>query len=220
MATNITLSDSERLLCDDGRSPHSDEMPSTLDIASELIMRVQQEAQPPIFTIGYGKRSIGKFILELTRQKIEYLIDVRSVPYSRFSPAFNREMFSLSLDQHGVKYVFMGEVLGGRPRDSTCYVDGRVDYNRCSATTWFKEGIDRLRTAWQKRLRVAIMCSEGRPGDCHRSKLIGQVLAKEGIEVVHIDENSALKTHREVISLLTNGRFDLQFTSRKRYLPK
>ena len=117
--------------------------------------------------------------------------------------------------------MFLGDVLGGRPKDPSCYVDGKVDYARCCEADWYKHGISRLKTAWDKQLRVALMCSEGKPEECHRSKLIGQTLAKMGIETVHIDEKGVAKTQTEVISKLVGneqpGLFDMTFTSRKRY---
>jgi hypothetical protein len=100
----------------------------------------------------------------------------------------------------------MGDTLGGRPSDEACYADGRVDYEKCRDQPFFQAGIIRLRSAWEQRLRVVLMCSEGKPEDCHRSKLIGVSLARAGIEVLHIDETGALKTQQNVINLLTGGQ--------------
>lgn len=173
-----------------------------------------------IYTIGYGKREIHELIAALESRRIRYLIDVRSSPYSRFKPEFSREALEVSLRRRGIRYVFMGDQLGGRPSDATCYVDGKVDYDCLKETAQFKSGIKRLRTAWDKSLTICLMCSEGRPEECHRSKLIGMVLQSMGIEVAHIDFDGKLRNQESVIDALTDGQmhlFEPSLTSRKRY---
>src|SRR5690349_4834154 len=102
----------------------------------------------PIYTIGYGNRSIDDFIDLLLRYHIEYVIDVRSQPYSRYSPDFSKKTLEQYLQQQTIHYVFMGDLLGGRPADETCYVDGKVDYSRVCTKAFYQQGIQRVRTAW------------------------------------------------------------------------
>ena len=97
----------------------------------------------PIFTIGYGDRSIESFIETLKRHDIAYLIDVRSAPYSRYKPEFSKESLENALRGNGIRYVFMGAQLGGRPEDPDCYVDGKVDYESLRNKGFYKEGIGR-----------------------------------------------------------------------------
>jgi len=99
----------------------------------------------------------------------------------------------------------MGDTLGGRPKDDSCYVDGRVDYSKVCKKAFYLEGISRLHTAWEKQYAVALMCAETKPQECHRSKLIGNTLRDENIEVAHIDEMDKLKTQLEVNNLLLGG---------------
>lgn len=160
----------------------------------------------PIFTIGYGNRSIEDFLALLQRYQIAYLIDVRSQPYSRYSPAFSKDALEKQLSQYNIRYVFMGDTLGGRPKDASCYVDGKVDYAQVREKAFYQQGIGRLRTAWEKQLRVAIMCSESKPQECHRSKLIGNTLIEQGIAVEHIDETGASKQQQEINQLLMHGQ--------------
>ena len=83
----------------------------------------------PIFTIGYGAREIDVFIAVLQQQRIEYLLDVRSRPYSRYKPDSSRDLLDGHLRRAGIRYLFLGDALGGRPADPTCYdADGKVDY--------------------------------------------------------------------------------------------
>jgi len=160
----------------------------------------------PIYTIGYGNRSVDEFIALLLRYHIEYIIDVRSQPYSRFSPDFAKKTLEARLQQQNINYVFMGNVLGGRPEDQTCYVDGRVDYAIVGTKAFYLQGIQRLRTAWEKQLRVALLCAEAKPQECHRSKLIGNTLFEQGIAVAHIDETGECKTQQAINQGLLGGQ--------------
>lgn len=178
----------------------------------------------PIYTIGYGAREIAEVVRVLQKNQIAFLIDVRSRPYSRFKPAFSKEALQAQLQSEGIRYVFMGEELGGQPEDPACYDDaGKVDYERCAQRAAYLAGVRRLHEAQGKGLRVALMCSEGKPENCHRSKLIGATLLAEGLEVLHIDENDALITQQEVMLRVIKGQPSLfgddffQHTSRKRY---
>lgn len=178
--------------------------------------------QLPIYTIGYGARDVDAFLAALQANQVRYLIDVRSRPYSRYKPDFSKDALSAHLENAGIRYVFMGDTLGGQPADESCYVDGKVDYGRVAERPFFLKGIERLQEAHRQQLAVALMCSEGKPEQCHRSKLIGAMLAGEEMTLAHIDENDRLASQEEVIWRLHGGKqplFDLDYTSRKRYDP-
>ena len=174
-----------------------------------------------IYTIGYGDRDLERFIAVLQANAIAYLLDVRSAPYSRFKPEFSKDTLSKALAALDIRYVYVGDSLGGRPDDSTCYVDGHVDYDKVREKEFFQRGIARVQAAHRQQLRVALMCSEGKPEQCHRTKLIGETLVAQGVPVVHIDEHDALITHAEAIQRLADGQLSLfgqeSFASRKRY---
>ncbi len=176
----------------------------------------------PIYTIGYGSRSIDQFIEVLQEYNIAYLIDVRSTPYSRYKPDFSKEALAAELQRHRIRYVFMGDTLGGHPDDEACYdAEGQVDYEKVKDTKIYQNGIARLQTAFAQQQCVAIMCSEGKPEQCHRSKLIGASLNAEAISVIHIDESNEQQTQDNVIERLTKGQMLLfgehTFHSRKGY---
>jgi len=174
-----------------------------------------------LFTIGYGSRSLDELIAELKANGIEFLLDVRSSPYSKFKPEFSKEVLQLRLERARIKYLFMGDTLGGQPKDPACHTDGKVDYDKVRVQPFFQEGIARLCKAFEKQRPVALMCSEGKPEQCHRSKLIGEALTAAGIPICHIDEDGTHLTQTQVIDRLTKGQMDLfgqaSFTSRKRY---
>lgn len=175
----------------------------------------------PVYTIGYGARSIEALIGALKANGITYLIDIRTAPYSRYKPEFSKQALEAELGRHDIRYVFMGDALGGRPDDPGCFVDGKVDYARVKTRPFYQEGLARLRRAAGQPSPVALMCSEGKPEMCHRSKLIGASLDEMGIPVLHIDENDALQSQDAVIARITGGQLglfgELEFTSRKRY---
>jgi len=178
-------------------------------------------AAPPVFTIGYGARTVDELIAALRAHEIMFLVDVRTSPYSRFKPEFSKDALEQELKRQGIRYVYLGDALGGRPADPDCYVDDKVDYEQVKAKAFYQAGIQRVRTAWQRGVRFVLMCSEGKPEQCHRSKLIGESLDALGIPVAHIDEHDQLRSQDEVIQRLTGGQLslfsDLEFTSRKRY---
>jgi uncharacterized protein (DUF488 family) len=177
----------------------------------------------PLYTIGYGAREIDAFIAILHRYGIAYLIDVRSSPYSRYKPDFSRERLEEHLHGAGVRYVYMGDTLGGRPDDPTCYdKDGKVDYAMVAERDFYRAGLDRLAKAYSQGLAVSLMCSEGRPENCHRGNLIGKSLVERGLPVAHIDENDQLIDQKELELRHTGGQFSLfgdmgRATSHKSY---
>jgi uncharacterized protein (DUF488 family) len=177
-----------------------------------------------IRTIGYGARSIEQFIAAIQAIGAQYLVDVRSAPYSRFKPEFSRESLAARLEQSGVRYVFMGDALGGRPDDPSCYgADGRADYAQCRLRPPFIEGLESLEAGWEAGHRIVLMCSEGKPEECHRTKLLAEELISSGVPVVHIDENGQLRSHSAIMDLITDGQGTLfgehaaAVTSRKRH---
>jgi uncharacterized protein (DUF488 family) len=182
------------------------------------------DGQVPFFTIGYGARSLDAFLAVLKANDITYILDIRSAPYSRFKPEFSKNALEAAAKAAGFTYVYMGDTLGGQPQDTTCYEDGKVVYDRVKERPFFREGIARLRRASERNLRVALMCSEGKPEQCHRTVLIGQALVDLGIGVAHIDENDCLIGQDEALGRRTGGQLSLlddpEFKSRKRYKKK
>jgi uncharacterized protein (DUF488 family) len=173
-----------------------------------------------IFTIGHGGQTAEELLEHLQRHDVQYVVDVRSSPYSRFQPHFSQDPLSALLTRHGLRYVFMGAELGGRPDDPDCYIDGRVDYDTVRTKAFFRRGIDRLHSAQAQRFRVCLLCSEGKPWQCHRAKLIGVTLLDDGIDVLHILPTGETCPQDEAIRELTGGQESLfgdSFVSRKAY---
>jgi uncharacterized protein (DUF488 family) len=151
-----------------------------------------------IYTIGYAGRSIDDFIVLLEQHKITALCDVRSMPYSARNPQFNREVLKKVLKSHSIDYVFLGEELGARPKDSSCYVDGKAIYQKIAATTLFRKGLERVKLGLQKNYVPALMCAEKDPMTCHRSILICRSLRGHGVEIRHIIDHETTETQDDL----------------------
>jgi uncharacterized protein (DUF488 family) len=163
---------------------------------------VQVTEPSMIYTIGHSNHPIEQFLSLLQRHGITALGDVRSTPYSRFNPQFRREALQASLASVGIQYGFLGEELGARSRDPDVYdADGRVSYTKLARTALFQKGIERLRGG-MGTFRIAIMCAEREPLDCHRTILVSRELVREGIEIQHILPDGTLEEHAHAIGRL------------------
>lgn len=172
-------------------------------MASEHLVSVydvgEASGMKPILTIGYGLRPVEEIVRLLRSNGVKYVGDVRSVPFSRRRPDFSRAAFEKTLRDHQIRYVFLGDTLGGRPGDPSCYSeDGHVDYDRCRLNASFIAGIERVVTAYREGHALALLCSEARPEDCHRSKLLAEMLVARGVPVSHVDEIGELVEHGEI----------------------
>ena len=148
-----------------------------------------------LFTIGYGGRNRGELIVLLKRHEIELLIDVRSMPERSFMQVFKGSYLSRHLPPEGIAYEFMGDTLGGFPSDEDCFVNGKLNAARCEERDWYQRGIASLK-ARARQKRVAIMCAERDPENCHRNYVIGITLTKDAdFTVLHIDKAGGLIPH-------------------------
>lgn len=139
-----------------------------------------------VFTVGHSNHAAETFLALLQRHGVTLLADIRSRPASRFSPQFNRAALAANLEAAGIAYRWLGEGLGGKPRDpAMAGPDGHPDYAKMAATPAFRAGIADLLTAAAMR-PTAIMCAERDPQKCHRNQLVTPVLLAHGIAVQHI----------------------------------
>lgn len=169
-----------------------------------------------VFTIGHSTHSIEKFITLLSTHQIQAVADVRSSPFSKFNPQFNRESLQKYLKASGIRYVFLGKELGARSEDPACYVADKVQYDRLAKTTLFQSGLDRV-IEGANNYRIALMCAEKDPLDCHRTILVAKELTKRGLTITHIIEDGSLESHTDSISRLIASLgmpFDDMFISR------
>ena len=157
-----------------------------------------------VLTVGHSNHPLETFVSLLRQHGVTTLADVRSAPFSRFNPQFNRKSLDAALQAHSIAYLFMGHALGGRPEDRSCYENGRVRYDRLARTPLYREGIDQVvETAGVERL--ALMCAEREPLDCHRTLLVGRSLAERGAAVAHILADGTLEAHDDTMDRLLDS---------------
>ncbi len=172
-----------------------------------------------VFTIGHSTHSYEHFLSLLRASGIMAIADVRTTPFSRHFSHFNEGALRSELKLDGISYVFLGKELGGRPSGRSFYCDGVADYEKMAKTQMFASGIRRV-IEGAKKFRIALMCSEHDPLDCHRCLLVGRSLREEGVKLIHILGDSSLVSHEAIEEKLLNlaGRSsdDLLMTASER----
>lgn len=150
-----------------------------------------------VLTIGHSTLSYEQFLALLHDAGVTAIADVRSAPYSRHFRHFNRESLRDELRADKIAYVFLGQELGGRPKDSHFFSHGVADYEKMAMASTFKEGIERV-VGGATRHRIALMCSEHDPLDCHRCLLVGRALAERKVSVSHILSDGRQTNHEQI----------------------
>ena len=144
-----------------------------------------------MFTIGHSNHAIERFLALLRDAGVRLLADVRSTPYSRRVPQFNRERLRDSLKTEGIDYRHFGEALGGKPRDGT------RDYAAAARTPAFAAALDAV-VDEASRSPLALMCAEREPMDCHRTILVSRHLATRGVDIVHLLADGGREGHADI----------------------
>lgn len=155
----------------------------------------------PIYTIGHSNHSLVHFMELLAKHDVTAIADVRSRPYSRFNPQFNRESLQVHLKRRRIAYVFLGRELGARSEEASCYVEGAVQYDLLAKTEHFRSGIARL-TKGAISYRIALLCAEKDPLTCHRAILVCRHLPRETFDIFHIVEDGSLESHDRALERL------------------
>jgi uncharacterized protein (DUF488 family) len=150
-----------------------------------------------IYTIGHSNHSVLRLIDLLRDAGVDCVADVRSVPFSRRNPQFSQKALAASLKDAGIEYWFLGDALGARPKDADCYEGGKVSYARIAATPAFQEAIQALIEESHAK-RIALMCAEKEPLECHRTILVGRALAQRDIELAHIHADGQIEPQEKL----------------------
>jgi len=152
-----------------------------------------------IYTIGHSNHSPETFVKLLTEAQVEVLVDVRSSPNSAWAPYANPHDLKRLLKASGIKYLYLGDVLGGHPSDPNCYDQqtGKPDYQSMQHTGSFQRGLSRLLEGLRS-YRICIMCAEEDPSSCHRNLLVGDSLRQEGVQLLHIRGTGKIQTDEEL----------------------
>src|SRR6202163_4939957 len=151
-------------------------------------------SRPHVLTIGHSNHRIDHFLDLLKSHAVQVVVDTRSQPYSEYATQFDQKPLKKTLEAEGIRYVFLGRELGGRPDGDEFYDDqGHVLYDRVAETPLFQEGLSRLENGIRE-YNVAILCAEENPAACHRRLLIGRVLRDRGIGMKHVRGDGRIQT--------------------------
>ena len=180
-----------------GNTPENEVQKATGSGSNETVGPLWSDAgmltKVPIFTIGHSTHSPERFAELLSQYKIDFLIDVRTSPYSRRNPQFNKTALKKWLRSFGVGYGHMPNEFGARHQDPALLgPDRRVDFERVRASNPFRHGMARIKSGLAQGHRIALMCAEADPFDCHRFAMISYQLVREQVEVKHILKDGRL----------------------------
>jgi len=166
-------------------------------------------ASANVFTVGHSNHTMDHFLNLLQDHGVQVIVDARSQPYSKYATQFDHERLKSALTQAGVRYLYLGRELGGRPDGDDFYdEDGHVLYDRVAATTLFQEGLARLERGIRE-YSVALLCAEENPAGCHRRLLVARVLLDHGFQVQHIRGDGRIQTEEEVAAEVDPDRDQL-----------
>lgn len=146
-----------------------------------------------LYTIGHSNHMLTDFLNLLLKYGIDCIVDVRSIPASKYSPQFNKETLQGFLRSYNMDYQFFGYELGARRNDSFNEL-GYVDFELTVQTALFQEGVHKLTPLLEKK-NIALMCSEADPLECHRFSLVGRYYHEEGLDVNHILKDATISSH-------------------------
>ena len=151
-----------------------------------------------ILTIGVGNQSIQNFISNLQKNNVQAVIDIRSKPYSRYRPDFNRKALEEYLLASKIGYKFQGDKLGGIPSNPELQTNDLPDYNKIRKTIIYQQGLDYLEKGIEFNCRMVLLCACSNYTKCHRYNLVGKDLERKGYEVIHIQRNGDLTQDRRL----------------------
>ena len=150
-----------------------------------------------LFTIGYSTHTQESFLYLLQKYSVTALADVRSEPFSKYKPEFNRNILSAFLNKNGIRYVFLGDECGARIKAQECYINGKAEYKLIAKHPIFLHGLERIKKGLLTQT-IALMCAEKDPIQCHRTILICRNLRHENIEISHILFDGLLESQSNV----------------------
>lgn len=161
-----------------------------------------------LYTIGHSKHTQQYFLKLLRLYKINCIVDVRSTPFSKFCPQFNRDEIKKYLNRYGVYYVEMGDEFGARRKDKELYTnEGYLDFEKTAGSFEFIKGIKRINEGLEKNLNIAFMCTEKDPIDCHRSILVAREFYKRNYKIINILEDGSNESQEHLEERLLDMYF-------------
>lgn len=161
-----------------------------------------------LYTIGHSTVSFERFLALLKKYNVDFLVDVRSVPYSEYAQQFNRESLKKNLKGHGIVYYYMGTYFGARRKERELYTpEGYLDFEKVREQDSFKQRVGSIITGLKRGNTIALMCTEKDPFDCHRAILVGRGFELAGVPVYHILHDESLQNQTDLNKRLLQHYF-------------
>lgn len=221
MTRKITLELNDKLLERAGRIAEQTETPLE-DVLALWLERYTAAYFFTLYTIGHSDLTAEDFLHLLRMHNIDVLLDVRSAPYSKYVPHFNKRELDEFLNANGVDYRFAGDQLGGRPAQKDGEIPDRAtlldlaQYEAIMQRNGYQEAVQRLleviHETMQKGGNVAVMGSESNPRECHRHHLIVRSLIDPKLRIVDAEV--------EAIHILKDGTLEIVNPSVFKDLPQ
>lgn len=150
-----------------------------------------------LYSIGHSSQSLEDFLNLLAVHGVNCVIDVRSIPASKYSPQFNQDGLKCYLKSHNIQYLHFGDEFGARRTD--CLDENeQVDFEKAVETPLFKKGVERVMKGLEKGFQIAFMCSEADPLECHRFSLVSRFFYDNGVDVQHILKDASLVSQADL----------------------
>ena len=161
-----------------------------------------------VYTIGCSTNTLEQFLELLKIHDINCIVDVRSIPFSKYTNQFNRESLQSYLKKHNILYIWMGKEFGARRENKNLYsIQGYIDFEKVRKDIDFLYGVQRIKKGIAKGYKISLMCTEKDPIDCHRTILVAKGLEDNDIDVNHILQDGRLISQNKIEERLLDMYF-------------
>jgi len=161
-----------------------------------------------VYTVGHSNHELEALIELLKSKAVDLVLDVRSAPWSKRYPQFNRESLARELAMQGIAYEWFGTWFGARQTDESHYMaDGWLNYASYTASPDFLEGVRQMDRVLEQGITPVLMCAEKDPFDCHRAIMVTRALSLMGYEIRHILADGSIQTQVQLDERLLDKYF-------------
>jgi uncharacterized protein (DUF488 family) len=161
-----------------------------------------------IYTMGYSAFALEDFIETAKSFGIKLVVDVRSLPYSKHYPDYNKESLEKILSAHNIFYRNYAKEFGAQQtRKDFFSPEGFLDYEKFVKSDDFMRGFSKIKKSLEKNYTLAFLCAEKDPSVCHRSIMVARPFCESGLTVNHILQNGDTETQKEIETQLLEHYF-------------
>ena len=159
-----------------------------------------------LYTIGYSGYSIEDFLTEIKKHTISAVIDIRSIPYSKYHLDYNKETLKAFLKANGILYRNYAKEFGAQQNNREFYsTHGYLDFDIFTKSDNFLSGVEKLCAGMSKGYSFVLMCSEKDPINCHRTIMVAREFNKNGYSIIHLLPNHDKQSQNDIeVRMLEN----------------